>query len=182
MHPQKKSVTVWDVPGPLHSLSRDTLMTALPHWSVVMETLPPYSDGDCGIVAIEILLGVSKGHDWRRLDFTDLPQRRENISKLSHNVRTVTTQQYVGGSALPSSQSPPLSSLTPSIPASQPTAQSADIASQTPNTHEPWTNAVAMQDSFYRGHSIIGTLEGGDIRMATLNINGLIDDKLPFLA
>ena len=34
----------------------------------------------------------------------------------------------------------------------------------------------------HQSQSCIGTLDGADIRMATLNVNGLKDEKLPFLA
>ena len=150
--PHNQSISIWDVPGPFQSLSRVALMTAMPDWTIVAETLPPYPDGDCGVVAIEVLLAASQGRDWSKLTSHDLQHRRALIAQ-SHRVMT---HRFIGGS-------------------SQPTDDFND------NTTD-WTSAVDTLNDLHHSHTVIGTLEGADIRMASLNINGLADPKLPFLA
>ncbi len=156
--PYNLSLTVWDMPGPLLSLSSQALQFALPEWTIHTEALTPYPDGDCGVVAVELLLTISHGRNWKHLDYTNLHKQRLYLENLPID-RKCHLQPKLGGSALQSTQLAP------------------DAANPT-----SWDKAVALQELLYQSHSVIGTLDNSDIKMASLNINGLSDAKLPFLA
>ena len=177
--PTSSSVTFWDVQGPLQRLSQRALMTALPGWNTISETLPQYDDGDCGVIAVEVLLAMSQQHVCSHITANALQHRRSEMANLSHASHP-TSFQHVGGSYLAPSNVPHISQSLP-IDAHHhdpPTQDSQSMASDL----NPWRNAVQLQDLLHQGHACIGTLDGADIRMASYNINSLHDDKLPFLA
>ncbi len=184
IYPQLKTITLWDVKSSLQLNSQHALHCALPNWSIVIETLPAYTDGDCGIVAIDILLAISHQLDWKSIDFTQLHLRRVQLQLPTQPTCNGHSHQMLGGSISNTHTTTPTSSiLSCTLPSQNLPTQNPNVIPSTcdPILH-PTAHPIRYHDNFHNGHSIIGTLEGTDIRMATLNINSLHDDKIPFLA
>ena len=197
--PTTCSITLWDVSGPLQLSSTTALTHALPGWLVAANTIPPYPDGDCGVATVEILLAASRGQSWANIPFANLNNHRATIECSPISSTISITHQHIGGSVTSTSMHSPIqvttsspSAPTPSIHSPTSTLSrshhtstattSSNPATNPPTRTQQWTNAVARQDEYYQSHSYTGTLDGSDIRMATININGLSDAKLPFLA
>ncbi len=182
--PASRQVTLYDVPCQLQYTTQQALASALPTWHITIESLHEYSDGDCGVVAVEVLLSVAQKCDWKTITAQNLQNRRTSMEQLQHHCHDAIPAQYIGGSWIHSSASTtPISTLPPSHHGGH--VGSDDSVAPTPsipteNNHS--LHSHSAYDDMNHNTTCIGTMEGTDIRMATFNINALHEDKLPFLA
>ena len=210
LQPTKKVAIIWDIAGPLCQNSSIAISSALPDWSLTIHHIPTYPDGACGPVALNILMAVASGRPENEIKSPVLTfpiaithgtppliptqyghQRYGGSTYINHshvNLPTTSpstshpefspTFEYPSSPASPSHTaipSPTSTNISPDI-SPMPTT---DTTSSPPN---PWDDSVAMQDQLLQSQSCIGSLQHSDIRMASININSLTDDKLPFLA
>ena len=179
-----RSVTLYDVPGQLQHLTPEALAAVLPGWRIIIESLDEYLDGECGVVAVEVLVSTCQKCAWSQLTAHVIQQRRMSMEQL-HSIDTKAfTTQYIGGSWIQSSTTSTVNSTLPLLQHVGRHHADDPMASVPPNptASNPLMHSNHAHDDMHHGITTIGSMQGTDIRMATFNINALHEDKLPFLA
>ena len=129
----------------------------------MIESLPSYPDGDCGIVAIDILLAISCNRDWKCIDFSNLHERRAQLA-LSH---PTSKHGYLGGAISPAHISTPTSSISSVLASSvnlnpHVTGSNNDNSPTCSLSSFPDTHSIQYYESLHLDHSIIGSLDGAN--------------------